>query len=299
MILSTTTTILSRNDPVAPRDNLFKAMQLCAEAGFTQLDLHFGTQGQEGFPLAMDDWEAWIDSVALKAEQLHITFRQAHAFHYRTRESTGELNNRPWFEERMRRSIIAAERLGVQWLVQHPSDFNADPIYDFDKIKKYNLEYWTPFVELANQHHVGVAFENLYQSGHHQRYCSDVNELIDFIDCYHGADVGACWDTGHAAVAGQRQGESIRKLGNRLKAMHIHDNHQQPKGDEHLMPYCGTLDWNEILCAGADVDYKGNFSFEVKEPTWSMPPEMCGYMLRFLRRLGENMIASSEMEKHA
>ncbi len=299
MILSTTTTILSRKDPVPPRDSLFKAMQLCADAGFEHLDLHFGTQGRDGYPLALDNWERWTDDVAKKAEQLNITFRQAHAFHYRTRESTAELKNRGWYEERMRRSVIAAERLGVKWLVQHPSDFNADPAYDFEKTKRYNIRYWTPFVELANKHHVGVAFENLYQSGHHQRYCSEVDELIDFIDCFHGAQVGACWDTGHAAVAGQRQGDAIRKLGKRLKAMHIHDNHQQPKGDEHLMPYCGTLDWDEILSAVADVGYEGNFSFEVKEPTWSMPPEMSAEMLRFLHRLGEYMVKRMEESAHA
>ncbi|MBQ9299300.1 MAG: sugar phosphate isomerase/epimerase [Clostridia bacterium] len=290
MVLSTTTTILSRWDDVPPRENLLKSMRLCAKAGFEHLDLHFGTQGQEGFPLAMDGWEIWVDEVAEEAFRLHVTFRQAHAFHYRTRESTAPLDNRPWYEERMRRSVLAAERLGVKWLVQHPSDFDADPTYDFEKARAYNIAYWTPFVELASRHHVGIAFENLYASGHHQRYCSEVDELIDLIDAFKGAPVGACWDTGHAAVAGQDQPAAIRKLGRRLHALHIHDNHKQPKGDEHLMPYCGMLDWDGIYRALADVAYEDNFSFEIKHATRDLPPELCEGMLSFMRQLGQYMV---------
>ena len=301
MILSTTTNILSRYDGVPPRENLIKSMRLCAQAGFAHLDLHFGTQGQEGFPLAMDGWEQWVDEVALEAQRLGVTFRQAHAFHYRTRESTGVLDSRPWYEERMRRSVLAAERLGVKWLVQHPSDFDAAPFYDFEKTREYNLAYWAPFVELANRHRVGVAFENLYASGHHQRYCSEVDELIDLIDAFKGAAVGACWDTGHAAVAQQDQPAAIRKLGGRLHALHIHDNHQQPKGDEHLMPYHGTLDWRGIYRALSDIGYSDNFSFEIKHATRDLPPELCGDMLVFMRQLGEYMLGciAAEGTSHA
>ena len=290
MYLSTTTNILSRFDPVPPGESLIHAMRLCKAAGFEHLDLHFGHQGQEGYPLALDDWEKWVDQVGEEAARLGVDFLQAHAFHYRTRQSTGPLENRPWYEERMRRSVLAAEKLGVKWLVQHPSDFDAAPDYDFEKTRRFNIEYWSPFVDLAERRRVGVAFENLYLSGHHRRYCSEVEELIDFIDVFSGAAVGACWDTGHAAVAQQDQPRAIRMLGDRLKALHIHDNHGQPKGDEHLLPYRGTLPWDEICRALADIRYDWNFSFEVKRESRDLPAFLCGDVLKTMRRLGEYMV---------
>ena len=297
MYLSTTTNILSRFDPVTPQESLVHAMALCREAGFEHLDLHFGHQGRDGFPLASDGWEKWVDRIGEEAQRLGVDFRQAHAFHYRTRESTAPLENRAWYEERMRRSVLAAERLGVQWLVQHPSDFDAAPNYDFEKTRAFNIAYWSPFVELADKHHVGIAFENLYLSGHHQRYCSEVDELIDFIDAFAGAPVGACWDTGHAAVARQNQPAAIRKLGKRLKALHIHDNHGLPKGDEHLLPYRGTVPWDAIYQALAEIRYDWNFSFEVKRESQEVPAFLCGDMLRSMYRLGEYMVSRIAAER--
>jgi len=289
MVISTTTAILSRADGTPPEKRLLRAMHLCAEAGFLDLDLHFGAEGRDGFPLAQDGWEAFIDEIGEEAARLGIRFRQAHAFHYRTRESTAPLPDRAWYEERILRSLIAAQKLGVAWLVQHPSDFDQAPDYDFEKTRAYNLAYWAPFVAEAERRRVGIAFENLYESGHHQRYCSTAWELTDLIDSFASEYVGACWDTGHAAVAGQDQDASIRALGSRLKAMHIHDNHLRPKDDEHLPPYAGALDWDVILRAVADVGYRGNFSFEVKQPMRRLPPDMTLPMLRYLHQLGKYM----------
>lgn len=294
MRLSTTTTILSPGEPVSAEKSLFRAMELCKNAGFKHLDLNFGTQGQPGYPLAADGWKQWADKVREQAEKNGLTFYQAHAFHYRTRESTNDKIDRLWFEERFRRSILAAQTLGVRWLVMHPSDFDADEHYDFDKARRYNLDYWQPFIDLAVRCNVGFAFENMFMSGHHQRYCSDVDELIDLTDAFHDPMVGVCWDTGHASVAGQDQPAALRKLGFRLKATHIHDNHGQPKGDEHLMPYYGTVDWPGILGALNEIGYENNFSFELKHATQPLPPAMCGDMLRFLRALGEHMIGQAD-----
>ena len=290
MRLSTTTTILSAADSVPPEGSVFKAMELCREAGFRHLDMNFGTQGKEGYPLATDGWRSWVEEVQRRAQQLHVTFYQAHSFFYRTRESTSLTIDRPWYEERFRRSIIAAQMLGVRWLVMHPADFYADETYDFEKARRYNIEYWSPFVELALRHNVGFAFENMFQSGRHARYCSQVDELIDLVDAFNDPRVGVCWDTGHAFVARQNQPEAIRKLGKRLKATHIHDNHGQPKGDEHLMPYYGLLNWEEILRALGEIGYENNFSFELKHATQALPPRLCLNMLRFMHSLGGEMV---------
>lgn len=294
MRLSTTTTILSNNDPTAPEESVFRAMRLCKQAGFVHLDMNFHTQAQPGYPLAANGWQCWVEKVLALSQELGVTFYQAHAFHYITRESTSDKIDRPWYEERIRRSILAAKSLGVRWIVQHPSDFDADDVYDFDKARRYNLDYWSPFVDFAPRNGVGFAFENMFQSGHHERYCSQVEELIDLVDAFKDPRVGVCWDTGHASVAGQDQSAAIRMLGHRLKATHIHDNHGLPYGDEHLTPYFGSIAWKDILQALGEIGYDGNFSFEIKHASQPLPPQLCADMLRFLYAMGGEMVACAK-----
>ncbi len=293
MRLSTTTTILSRKDKAPPERSVLREMALCRGAGFEHLDMNFHTQAKKGYPLAGEGWERWADEVAQEAARLNVTMLQAHSFVYRTRESADMSLDRDWYDERIRRSILAASRLGVRWLVLHPSDFDADEQYDFDKAREFNLRYWTPFVEFAAEKGVGIAFENMFQSGRHQRYCSEADELIDFVRALRSPAAGICWDTGHASLSRQDQPGAIRKIGKLLKATHINDNHGQPKADEHLMPYYGTVDWPPILDALADIGYDGNFSFELKTATRALPSALCEDMLRFLHTLGNHMLRLS------
>ena len=50
MRLSTTTTILSNNDPTAPEESVFRAMRLCKQAGFVHLDMNFHTKRSRAIP---------------------------------------------------------------------------------------------------------------------------------------------------------------------------------------------------------------------------------------------------------
>ena len=294
MRLSTTTTILSRACTSSPQESLFRSIEVCQKAGFEHLDLDFFLQSREGYPLALDGWEGWADRIAEEAARRGLTTLQAHSFVFRTRESTDMTFDRRWHEERIRRSIRAAARAGVKWLVLHPCDFDADEHYDFDKARRFNISYWEPFVSLAQRHGVGIAFENMFMSGRHQRYCSTADELLDLVGAFEGASVGICWDTGHASISGQDQPSSLRKIGSLLKAMHINDNNALPRRDEHLIPYFGKVQWLPILHALKDISYDGNFSFELKSATRTLPPGPSEDMLCFLHALGVYMLSEAE-----
>lgn len=291
MRLSTTTSILSKESEMPRETAVFRALDLCKEAGFSHAELDLNEQAKRKGPLTTNEWEAWADKVKEYAAQLKISIHQGHSFVYRTKESTDfNLPDRAWHEERIRRSILAAGRIGIKWLVIHPADFAADETYDHKKAKDFNLSYWAPFLELAEKNQVGIAFENMFWSGHHQRFCSQVDELIDFVQSFNSPYAGICWDTGHANLAGQHQGEALRQIGNLLKAMHINDNLGKPKKDEHLIPFFGAVDWLPIIKALREIDYQGNFSFEVRKPFRILPKALNVDLLKFLRSVGEYMI---------
>ncbi len=76
-----------------------------------------------------------------------------------------------------------------------------------------------------------------------------------------------CMDTGHthraAAFAGQSScTEMIRRLGGAIECLHLNDN--DGVEDMHLAPKMGTLDWQEVMKALADIHYDGVYNMELK-----------------------------------
>jgi sugar phosphate isomerase/epimerase len=68
-----------------------------------------------------------------------------------------------------------------------------------------------------------------------------------------------CWDTGHANCEGAQYDE-IMAIGDELYAIHYNDNHG--KKDDHVAPFLGRLNHDEVLTALIDVGYKGYFTLE-------------------------------------
>ena len=69
-------------------------------------------------------------------------------------------------------------------------------------------------------------------------------------------------EPGEIVLTARLFADMIRKLGHdRLGALHIHDNDFTM--DQHLLPYLGKLDWADIAKALGEIDYQGDFTYEV------------------------------------
>jgi len=75
-----------------------------------------------------------------------------------------------------------------------------------------------------------------------------------------GIDVGVCLDYGHAHL-GTDVAEAAETLSGLLWTTHVHDNHG--KRDEHLVPYSGTINWDEAMMTTQKIGYEGALIFEV------------------------------------
>lgn len=73
---------------------------------------------------------------------------------------------------------------------------------------------------------------------------------------------GFCWDTGHehCFTSGIRFMESF---GQRLAALHVHDNRCVYDGDEHLLPFDGKIDFAYVARMIAATPYRGSLMLEV------------------------------------
>ena len=102
-----------------------------------------------------------------------------------------------------------------------------------------------------------------------------------------------CVDVGHAGLTGIEPQSLIRGLDNKtLKALHIHDNDYLD--DSHNVPYAGKLNWDEIMKALKDIDYKGDFTLEVVAYLKKMDDAFIEEALAYCAKTGRHLMGKME-----
>ena len=137
--------------------------------------------------------------------------------------------------DEIKRSLEIAEAIPYRFLVQHI----GDPNEEFDE-KKFEaamtcVEHLRAFAKPLG---VRILLENIPNE------LSTPERLVEFIHTMRFADVGVCFDCGHAhMMSGIPQSFEILK--NHICSTHVHDNLTDK--DSHLLPGKGSIDWNETM----------------------------------------------------
>lgn len=250
-------------------------IQRLYDAGFRRLDMNFWDWCHDPrSPFVQDGWEAWVAGIAETAARLGVVFTQSHAHVYNFYREP----DAPDQFELYRRSIRGSAMLGIPWTVFHPSMI---PDKDREAMHADNRRFFAPLVELGEKLGVGLAMENMRDA----RFGMDTaEELAAFIDAFGTVRVGACWDTGHAHLAGRNQPESLRALGKRLHALHIQDNFGI--NDDHTAPHFGSIDWPPILRTLREMAYPHDFTFEAHMIVRRVPEGAKAEAARLLFQIG-------------
>ena len=216
----------------------------------------------ETVPAMGDNWREQCAAIANRAAALGISLDMGHLPFHPVLNEDGTKNPER-FAEGMYIAIEAAGIMGVKHAVIHPHGKAVDyTAFDPDVCLRKCIEWTTPFAEAAVRAGVELSFENMRspnEAGGKHRWGSTAEEIAAVADYF---SAGNCWDFGHANTSGVPQGDSLRYLGKRLNALHVNDNHGG--GDEHLLPYFGTIDWNDALCGLRDSGYDGHFNYECR-----------------------------------
>ena len=78
--------------------------------------------------------------------------------------------------------------------------------------------------------------------------------LLEILQVGHFANVGVCFDAGHAHLSDTGLEGSFPLLKSRIAELHLHDNHGAASNkDEHLWPGSGTLDWAALSRLTAEL----------------------------------------------
>ena len=290
MYLSCTSNIMRVIHGSKKHYTLPESIEAMKKAGYDRIDVCLWSFCGEGKPMALDNWEEFVNEVREASEKFDLPVHQTHGD-----TLTGmdwDNPDYPLLDHHLTvnlRAVRATKMLGGSWMVVHPKNLPHDPLYSRKKALEANLKYLDPFINEAKKVGIGIAVENMVDfRGERRRYCGgDIFELIELVDTINDPNVGICLDTGHANLTGIKCAPAIREIGSRLKATHINDNHAVK--DEHLMPYFGTVNWTETVRALKEIGYDGDFAYE-SGSQW-IPEEGREAWLKYTVELGRNLLA--------
>ncbi len=112
-----------------------------------------------------------------------------------------------------------------------------------------SLDQLEPF---ATRRTVRIALENMPGD--------DFSMLDTILSEYEPGFLGLCFDSGHGNL-GENSLEHLKRLRNRLIAVHLHDN--DGVHDQHKIPFTGTVDWAGLANVIASSAYKQCVNLEV------------------------------------
>lgn len=293
MRLSTSTNLMNFSLGKPYLVTMEHAVSVCAAAGYRYLDANLcglSRVGKPVSPMTKEDWAQSVRAWRAQADAIGVAFKQGHAyFSVDGPIAPGEVPGGDFGEEMMRRSVLAAQMLGVEWLVAHPATVIADGTVLPDATYAFNKEYFRRWGAFAGAHNVGLAIENMIGCGKHASPFADIALLSRLIDELNAPNIGACLDTGHAFMSGLDPAQAVRDLGARLRATHIADN----KGDRdaHVAPFMGAINWAQVVRALRDIGYAHDFAFETQNLTAPFPVRVQGDLIRFSYTLGEYLLS--------
>jgi len=291
MRLSTSTNLfIDRRN--GERIKRFEAMKRCYNVGYRVIDFNFcDSKGDFDF-LSEEDWMTTVLKLNELRSELSIEFSQSHIpFYDMLASSRSDIE---MLETMVQRAIIASGVLGVKWAVMHPGTAHSCN-WSISESKKQNIEYLSPHLELAKKSNVGIAIENMADfsnSGIARHYCATPEELCDLVDSFNDKSVGVCWDFGHANIMKYDQSLSLKHIGKRLKATHVDDNFGSR--DDHLLPFYGTIQWESIMKTLVQIDYKGDFVFEVHGQVKNMPDSLTDLVAKHSIEVGNYLLKLSK-----
>ena len=162
---------------------------------------------------------------------------------------------------------------------------------------RQNLAFFKKLIHAAREHNVTICLENLYESiGGRivEGVCSSPEEALWYIDSLNevaGEErFGFCLDTGHLNLVKQSPYEMVRRLGRRIKILHLHEN--DGLEDLHQIPYTygrkagDGFDWEGLFAGLRETGYEGVLNFETFPSMNSFPESVKEEVLRMIAGIG-------------
>ncbi|MBQ8717060.1 MAG: sugar phosphate isomerase/epimerase [Clostridia bacterium] len=246
-----------------------KSVDVYKAAGFDAIDYSLMRMVYDDNPMNGTNYRDLALEVRRVVEEKGMTVNQTHApFGFKAEQWDNEALFESVVLPRTARSIEISGLLGADVVVVHPIHHTPYQGHE-EEVFERNMAFFRRLIPHAEKANVKIGVENMLQRDPLRKNyvadaCSDPAEFVRYIDTLNSEYITACVDIGHAVLPSGSGpvADMIRALGHgRLGSLHVQDNDY--KSDLHLAPYMGMLDWKEIARALGEIDYKGDFTYEV------------------------------------
>ncbi len=267
-----------------------KAIEYAAKAGFDAWDFsmfkmcrydrinkHFLDSDH---PLNGKDYLSFAQRLKQVADDNGIVCNQSHA------PFPSNIDTMPY----LKRAIECTAVVGGDICVIHP-DNNGTP--------EENARMYRELLPFAKELGVRIATENMWNWNKVLDHaapaaCSDPANFNAHLDAVNDPGFVACLDLGHAEMKGLGTSavEMILALGDRLQALHIHDNDKHH--DSHQIPFSMSMDFDAIVKALKKIGYSGYFTLECDNAFKDCPPDKVFERFQDLAASGKRLAAMFE-----
>ena len=292
MHVSTMTCLMYSARNTAEKTPALEAAKRLHAVGFNYLDLFLcGLVKPVNASFSGDSWLEELEQLKSWAEENGVVYHQCHLPYYYPGAAydPDETEFNPLFHKMMLRGIKICAIMGIKHAVVHPFNApDADP-EDIPAHVQENLKQYREYLDFATEKGVTLAFENM---GSAARFGGRTEDLIALMDAMKDKNVAVCWDVGHGQrVYGDENAAAIETMGQRIVCLHVHDN----KGvlDEHLPPFMGKIQWENIMAALKKAGYQGELNYEVSV-NGNMPEALRDASARYCVEAGKFLIGMFE-----
>ncbi|MBR6510375.1 MAG: sugar phosphate isomerase/epimerase [Clostridia bacterium] len=283
-----------------PIDALFSykdAIRIINEAGFDAYDISLAhlTSGSDNY-FADLDYLKKAKELRIYADSLGIICNQAHG---PAPTSKGDAETDELIFKTIIKSMEIASVLGAKTIIVHPNQHftYAD---NSEKLFELNMQFYNKLIPYCEKFNIKIAVENMWQCIPNTKTitdstCSQSLEFNRYIDTLNSKWITACADIGHASLVNKDVSRFLKEMGSkRITALHVHDTNLIE--DSHTLPFYGLMDYHSITKTLAEIDYKGDFTFEIYKYFKNKPLELIPDYCKHACNIGRYLI--NEIEKH-
>lgn len=245
--------------PSGDKEKDIEMLKILKKAAFT----HVGIEFNKSQWLSDADYEKKANELKDAINDTGLSVSSAHLFHYPL--DVGVSVKYEETEELIKRSQKAASIIEAPFWVAHPRS-SIDQNFSYDVAAKHNKEDFLPVLEYAKENGAVLLFENMPvfpDFPGHRYFSSKPLEFAEFIDSFESDSVGVCWDIGHAhMLLDEDEFGYMKTVGKRIKLIEVNNN--WIRYDSHMLPSCGSIDWNAFAKAVKEMDFTGGFVIDSK-----------------------------------
>jgi sugar phosphate isomerase/epimerase len=237
-----------------------RAVELIGKAGFEAWDLSLyrmlkydSATGRryvdKTHPLSGSDYLKHVRKLRRIGEDNGIVCNQAHA-PFSSKD--------PEISSTFKRAIECAAEAGAPNIVFHTMTSQS---------MDANIGLFSAILPFAKECGVKIAVENTYLWPSGQQFAgpapvSTPETMLEFLNRINDDDLVSCIDIGHAEISsvGTNAVDMIRAAGKKLACLHVQDcDHIH---DSHALPFTMNIDFDAVIKALREVDYKGDMTLE-------------------------------------